>query len=85
MINYLCHQEVEEEIGSAEEQPISNRLSALDSKSNGDGVFAVPFFYWYRFMAKKTFSFSQFSIMVLILQNNLLSVDKMLQFPISVK
>jgi len=51
---YLCNQEVEEEIGSAEEQPVSNKLSALYSKSNGDGICAVPF-YWYRTMAKKPF------------------------------
>jgi hypothetical protein len=37
-LNYLCSQEVKEEIGSAEEQPISNKLSALYSKSKGDGI-----------------------------------------------
>ncbi len=33
-IHYLCNQKVEEEIGSAGEQPISNKLSALYSKPN---------------------------------------------------
>jgi len=40
---YLCCQEVKEELGSAEEQPTSNRFSALYSKREGDGNFAVPF------------------------------------------
>ena len=44
MIYYLCPQKVEEEIGSAWEQPISNKLSALYSKGKGDGILAVPFF-----------------------------------------
>jgi hypothetical protein len=55
-IKYLCPQEVKEEIGSAEEQPISNRLSALYSKSKGDGIL-LSLIYWYCFMAKKTFFF----------------------------
>jgi hypothetical protein len=42
-IHYLCNQKVEEEIGSAGEQPISNKLSALYSKRKGDG-FCCPFF-----------------------------------------
>ena len=42
-IYYLCSQKVEEEIGSAGEQPISNKLSALYSKSKGDGI-CCPFF-----------------------------------------
>jgi hypothetical protein len=37
-IHYLCNQKVEEEIGSAGEQPISNKLSALYSKCEGDGI-----------------------------------------------
>jgi hypothetical protein len=55
-IKYLCSQEVKEEIGSAEEQPISNRFSALYSKSKGDGIL-LSLIYWYCFMAKKTFFF----------------------------
>ena len=35
---YICNQKVEEEIGSAGEQPTSNKLSALYSKRKGDGI-----------------------------------------------
>jgi len=49
--HYLCNQKVEEEIGSAGEQPISNKLSALYSKGKGDGILlSLFYFYWYRFM-----------------------------------
>jgi uncharacterized membrane protein len=41
---YLYFQKVEEEIGSAGEQPISNKLSALYSKYKGAGNFAASFF-----------------------------------------
>jgi hypothetical protein len=51
-IHYLCNQKVEEEIGSAGEQPISNKLSALYSKREGDGILlSLFYFYWFRFMA----------------------------------
>ena len=36
--HYLCFQKVEEEIGSAGEQPISNNLFALYSKLEGAGI-----------------------------------------------
>jgi len=65
-------------MGSAEEQPISNRLSALYSKSDGDGIL-LSLFYWYCFMAKKTFFFVSFLLSIKIIKtykNNLLSVDK---------
>ncbi len=49
--HYLCSQKVEEEIGSAGEQPISNNLSALYSKGKGDGILLSLFLlYWYRFI-----------------------------------
>jgi len=48
---YLCCQKVEEEIGSAGEQPISNKLSALYSKCEGDGNLLSLFsLYWFRLM-----------------------------------
>ena len=48
--HYLCSQKVEEEIGSAGEQPMSNKLSALYSKCEGDGILLSLFsLYWYRF------------------------------------
>jgi len=50
-IYYLCYQKVEEEIGSAGEQPISNKLSALYSKCEGDGnLLSLFLLYWFRFM-----------------------------------
>jgi len=49
--HYLFNQKVEEEIGSAGEQPISNKLFALYSKCIGDGILlSLFYFYWYRFM-----------------------------------
>jgi hypothetical protein len=41
---YLCFQKVEEEISSAGEQLISNKLSALYSKREGDGNLLSLFF-----------------------------------------
>lgn len=43
--HYLCFQKVEEEIGSAGEQPISNKLSALYSKREGDGILLSLFYF----------------------------------------
>ncbi len=40
---YFCNQKVEEEIGSAGEQPISNKLSALYSKSYWAGILLALF------------------------------------------
>ena len=56
-IYYLCSQKVEEEIGSAGEQPISNKLSALYSKNEGDGILLSLFLLVSRNMAKKTFPY----------------------------
>ena len=50
-IHYICNQKVEEEIGSTGEQPISNKLSALYSKYEGDGnLLSLFLLYWFRFM-----------------------------------
>jgi len=54
-IYYLCYQKVEEEIGSAGEQPISNKLSALYSKCEGDGnLLSLFYFTGFALWSKKT-------------------------------
>jgi hypothetical protein len=82
---YLCPQEVEEETGSAGEQPDSNKLPALRSnKLIRDNIFGCPLFVtdialWLR----KPISVDVVLCRSKSRSNNLLSVDK-LHFPSSI-
>jgi hypothetical protein len=54
---YLCSQEVEEETGSAGEQPVNNKLPALHCNNKNGGWYLLSSFVCYRHrpMAKKTY------------------------------
>ena len=46
--DYFCTQEVEEETGSAGEQPVSNKLSVLHCNNQRDSPKDCLFFIYYR-------------------------------------